>query len=142
MVTQRPADTTAMEGEIVRVQPIVTGTPQPTVAWYYEGQLMASDYATELSEDGTLTFVCVETKHSGTYRYTVSNSAGSVQGQVKIVGEEGREEGREEGGGGRSKGWVGRKWSGEGEGEGGGGLGVFMQMLLVASGKRALHISV
>ena len=56
---------------------------------------MASDYATELSEDGTLTFVCVETKHSGTYRYTVSNSAGSVQGQVKIVGEEGREEGRE-----------------------------------------------
>ncbi len=72
-----------MEGQRVTFRPKVGGSPAPTVAWYHEGSMVAPDYAIDVQEDGTLTFVCVELKHAGTYRFTVSNSAGSVQGQVR-----------------------------------------------------------
>ena len=71
-----------MEGQKVVFHPKVSGSPPPTVAWYHEVSMVAADYAIDVQEDGTLTFVCVELKHAGTYRFTVSNSAGSVQGQV------------------------------------------------------------
>lgn len=60
----------------------VLGSPPPTIAWYHNGDMVTSDYALEVREDGTLVFVCVELIHAGVYKFTVSNSAGSVQGQV------------------------------------------------------------
>ena len=63
-------------------RPKVSGSPNPTIAWYRNGHMVSSDYAIEAGDDGCLTFVCVERKHAGTYRFTVSNNAGSVQGQV------------------------------------------------------------
>ena len=71
-----------MEGQRVTFRPKVSGAPPPTVAWYHEGSMVASDYAIDVEEDGTLTFVSVELKHAGVYKFTVSNSAGSLQGQV------------------------------------------------------------
>ena len=82
VIQEYPKDTICLEGEKVVLYPKVVGTPPPTVAWYHEGCMVTSDYAIELSDDGKLTFVCVELKHAGVYRFTVSNNAGSVQGQV------------------------------------------------------------
>ena len=50
--------------------------------------MVLSDYACDVGEDGTLVFACVELKHAGLYRFTVSNSAGSIQGQVSGRGRE------------------------------------------------------
>ena len=82
VIQQSPMDTTALEGERVTFKPKVSGTPPPTVAWYHDGSMVSSDYSMEVEEDGTLIFFCVELKHTGTYKYTVSNNAGSIQGQV------------------------------------------------------------
>ena len=75
----------AVEGEAVVFAPSVTGTPAPTIAWFHDGHMLSANYALEIGDDGSLTFVSVETKHAGVYRFTVSNSAGSVQGQVSAV---------------------------------------------------------
>lgn len=85
VIQQYPADTAAMEGQRVTFQPKVSGSPPPSVAWYHDGSMVSSDYAREIHENGTLVFVCAEMKHSGTYRFTVSNNAGSIQGQVSSV---------------------------------------------------------
>ena len=45
--------------------------------------MIASDYSMTLDNSGKLTIVCVEPRHAGNYRFTVSNSSGSVQGQVR-----------------------------------------------------------
>lgn len=74
-----------MEGQRVVLQPKVSGSPPPSVAWYHNGAMVSSNYAQEVQEDGSLMFVCVEFKHAGVYRFTVSNSAGSVQGQVGVA---------------------------------------------------------
>lgn len=66
-------------------QPKVTGSPVPTIAWYHDGNMVVPNYAQEVQEDGTLVFVCAELKHAGLYRFTVSNSAGSIQGQVSTA---------------------------------------------------------
>ena len=84
MIEQYPKDTIALEGEKVVLAPRVTGTPTPTLAWFHDGCMVTGDYATEINDRGALTFVCVELKHAGTYRFTVSNPAGSVQGQVTL----------------------------------------------------------
>ena len=82
MISQVPRDAAVMEGEMVSFKPKVVGSPAPTVAWYFEGSMVVSDYAMEVSEDGSLTFVCVEPKHQGLYKFTVSNRYGSTQGEV------------------------------------------------------------
>ena len=82
IVQQLPKDIVAMEGERVSFRPKVSGSPAPTVAWYHDNAMVTADYATEIEEDGALVFICVELKHAGTYKYTVSNNAGSIQGQV------------------------------------------------------------
>ncbi len=46
--------------------------------------MVMPNYAIELSDSGAVTFICVEPHHAGSYRYTVSNSVGSVQGQVTL----------------------------------------------------------
>ncbi len=86
MITDHPEDVIVEEGMSVTFAPKVSGTPKPTVAWFFEGHMLTSNYAHDVGEDGSLTFMCVEIKHGGTYRYTASNSAGSVQGEVCLYG--------------------------------------------------------
>ena len=55
----------ACEGEQVTLRVNFTGIPKPTITWTFKGKKMEGDYATELGSDGSLLFVCVETKHAG-----------------------------------------------------------------------------
>ena len=73
------------EGERVTLMVEASGTPQPTITWARKGREVKADYATELWEDGSLTLVCVEPKHGGTYHFTASNKAGSVAGDVTLI---------------------------------------------------------
>ena len=84
IIQEFPKDTIILEGQAVTFEPKVVGTPPPTVAWYHNGSIISSDYAMEVKNDGSLVLACAELKHTGTYRFTVSNSAGSVQGQVSL----------------------------------------------------------
>ena len=43
----------------------VRGHPPPTLTWYHDGKQVMTDYATELDENGGLTFPSVEAKHAG-----------------------------------------------------------------------------
>ena len=54
-------------GEQVTLRVNFTGVPKPTITWTFKGNKMEGDYATELGTDGSLLFVCVETKHAGRY---------------------------------------------------------------------------
>ena len=38
----------------------------------------------QVSSEGFLVLVCVETRHSGTYHFTASNAAGEVDGEVEV----------------------------------------------------------
>ena len=73
------------EGERVTLTVEASGSPQPTITWAREGKEVEADYATELGEDGSLTLVCVESKHAGTYHFTASNEAGCVEGIVTLI---------------------------------------------------------
>lgn len=75
----------ALEGEQVVFDPKFHGSPPPSIAWYHNGCMVVSDYSIKLSESGKLTILCAEPCHNGKYRFTVSNSAGSVQGQVTLA---------------------------------------------------------
>ena len=75
----------ALEGEQVVFDPKFHGSPPPSIAWYHNGCMVVSDYSIKLSESGKLTILCAEPRHNGKYRFTVSNSAGSVQGQVTLA---------------------------------------------------------
>ena len=57
----------ATEGEQITLRVYFIGTPKPTITWTFKGTIMEGDYATELDTDGSLLFVCVETKHAGRY---------------------------------------------------------------------------
>ena len=57
----------ASAGEQVTLRVNFTGVPKPTITWTFKGNKMEGDYATELGTDGSLLFVCVETKHAGRY---------------------------------------------------------------------------
>ena len=56
---------TVKEGEKVVLSVNFTGTPKPTITWTFKGTKMEGDYATELGNDGSLMFFCVELKHTG-----------------------------------------------------------------------------
>ena len=58
------------------------------------GKGLVADVSLELSEDGCVTFPCVESQHAGTYNFIASNSAGTVEGSITLVVQE-RREGRE-----------------------------------------------
>ena len=65
-----------------------TGSPTPTVTWFFNGRvtpLNLIDYSTELGKDGSLVLVSAELKHAGTYTFTVSNRVGSVEGCTKLI---------------------------------------------------------
>ena len=75
----------ACEGEQVTLKIKVSGMPKPTIAWSTSGRMLEGDYATEIEQDGSLTFVSVELKHTGTYHFTAANREGNVEGITKLV---------------------------------------------------------
>ena len=58
----------ATEGKQVTLRVTFSGIPKPTISWIFKGKKIEGDYATELGSDGSLLFVCVETKHAGRYQ--------------------------------------------------------------------------
>jgi len=46
---------------------------------------MEASYAIDIEQDGSLTFVSVELKHSGTYHFAATNEGGSVEGTTELV---------------------------------------------------------
>ena len=66
-ITDVQPEVHATAGEQVTLRVNFTGIPKPTITWTFKGTKMEGDYATELGTDGSLLFVCVETKHAGRY---------------------------------------------------------------------------
>ena len=54
----------ACEGEQVTLKIKVLGFPKPTITWYNSGRVTEASYAIDIEQDGSLTFVSVEFKHS------------------------------------------------------------------------------
>ena len=75
----------ACEGEQVTLRIKVSGMPKPTITWSTSGKTVEGGYATEIEQDGSLTFVSVELKHTGTYHFTAANREGNVEGMTKLV---------------------------------------------------------
>jgi len=75
----------ACEGEQVTLKIKVLGFPKPTITWYNSGRVIEASYAIDIEQHGSLTFVSVELKHSGTYHFTASNEGGSVEGTTELV---------------------------------------------------------
>ena len=59
------SETRCEVGEEVVIKAKVGGYPPPTLVWYHDGKQVMTDYATELDENGGLTFPSVEAKHAG-----------------------------------------------------------------------------
>ena len=57
---------------------------QSTLTWYHDNTRLSSDYAHEISSDGSLTIITAEMSHSGTYRLVASNNEGAVEKQVQL----------------------------------------------------------
>ena len=68
-IVEFPSDTHVTEGEEVYLRVMVGGHPPPSLTWYHDGRKVTADYATELDQDGGISFPCVETKHAGEYMY-------------------------------------------------------------------------
>ena len=75
----------ASEGEEVTLKIQPTGLPPPSVTWSFQGKKIKSNPSIKVNEDGSLCLPCVKTEHAGTYHFTVSNCAGSVEGDIKLV---------------------------------------------------------
>ena len=85
VIEEFPTDTTAIEGEGVFFKVVVRGYPQPSLIWYHEDTQLTSDYSLELTQDGSLSIVATELKHSGVYKLLVNNSSGSVEREVRLT---------------------------------------------------------
>ena len=84
---------TVDEGEKVLFQVEVTGSPQPKLTWYHNGEEVVANYSRELTENGSLTLPSAEAKHSGVYQLIAQNPAGSMEREVKLsVDTEGTQE--------------------------------------------------
>ena len=81
-----------IEGERVVFQVEVTGSPQPRLRWYHDGEEVVADYSNELGDDGSLTMPSAETKHSGVYQLVASNPAGRAEREVRLTVEGKKEE--------------------------------------------------
>ena len=74
-----------LEGEQVSLMVKATGSPTPTVSWFFNGRKVEDDYSAELGKDGSLVLVSAELKHAGIYTFIVSNRVGNVKGCTKLV---------------------------------------------------------
>ena len=94
LITVFPEDSiTIVEGRNVVLPVKIIGSPQSTLTWYHDNTRLGSDYAHEISSDGSLTIITAEMRHSGTYRLVASNSEGTVEKQfsLSVVSEEDEE---------------------------------------------------
>ena len=64
-IIEDPMDVIAIEGERVDFKLKVAGSPRPTIVWYHGACMVGPDYATQISDDGDLTFISVEPTHAG-----------------------------------------------------------------------------
>ena len=80
-----PPDANVFEGENIIFRAEVTGTPQPTLTWYHNGDEVEVDYSRQLADDGSLTLPSVEARHTGTYKMVAQNPAGKREREVKLV---------------------------------------------------------
>ena len=85
ITTNIPSDAIVIEGEGVYFKIKVSGEPQPTVIWYYNGEPVRADYAHEIDSDGSLTIPSTELKHSGVYKAVASNLHGSEEKEIKLI---------------------------------------------------------
>ena len=73
------------EGESVLLHVKVTGAPKPTLVWYFESNELQPDYSTEVAEeDGSVSIPSAEARHAGVYKLVATNTAGSVEKEVKL----------------------------------------------------------
>ncbi|XP_064386156.1 uncharacterized protein LOC135334774 isoform X2 [Halichondria panicea] len=84
-IVEFPSDTHVTEGEEVYLRVKVGGHPPPSLTWYHDGRKVTADYATELYQDGGLSFPSVETKHAGVYKLVVTGASGSTTQQLVTV---------------------------------------------------------
>ena len=84
MIAKFPEDKHAVEGQTVLLTVEVTGSPQPKLTWYHNGEEVVADYSRELAEDGSLTMPSAEAKHSGVYQLVAQNPAGRKEREVKL----------------------------------------------------------
>ena len=88
-----PTDTKATEGETVYFLVQVTGTPEPSCTWDYQGEPITAGGLIQIFSDGTLVLNSVTTEVAGKYSFTARNSAGTVNRVVNLrVLKEGEEE--------------------------------------------------
>ena len=66
---------------------------QSSLTWYHDNTRLGSDYAHEISSDGSLSIITAEMSHSGIYRLVASNNEGAVEKQVQlsVISEESEE---------------------------------------------------
>ena len=94
LITVFPEDSiTIVEGRNVVLPVKIIGSPQSILTWYHGNTRLGSDYAHEISSDGSLTIITAEMRHSGTYCLVASNSEGTVEKQfsLSVVSEEDEE---------------------------------------------------
>ena len=84
-IIQFPQDTHTVVGDRVVLRVAVTGTPQPKLTWYHNGEKVVADYSKELAADGTLTMPSAEEKYSGVYKLVVQNPAGKREREVQLL---------------------------------------------------------
>ena len=73
-----------MEGEAVPFQVKVTGSTQPKLMWYHNGEEVGADYSRKLEEDGTPAMPAPEARHNVTYQNMAQNSAGRRKEEVRL----------------------------------------------------------
>ena len=83
--TKFPGNTYVEEGKKVLFEVEVTGTPQPKLTWYHNGEEVTTDYSRVLAKDGTFTLPSAEKKHAGVYKLVASNSVGRKESEVELA---------------------------------------------------------
>ncbi len=74
-----------LEGETILLQVQVTGSPAPSLFWYFNDEEVTEGYSLSLAQDGTLTIPSAEPRQSGAYRLVATNTAGSVSKEVHVT---------------------------------------------------------
>ena len=80
------------EGQEINIKVEVVGYPHPTIEWIKEGVRLEADYTTKVHQDGSVTIQSAERRHGGQYHFITSNTAGKVEGDIRVVIEEEEDE--------------------------------------------------
>ncbi|XP_064386417.1 receptor-type tyrosine-protein phosphatase alpha-like isoform X4 [Halichondria panicea] len=84
-ITGFPSESRGNEGEEVVIKPKVGGHTPPSLTWYHDGRKVTADYATELDQDGGLSFPSVETKHAGVYKLVASGPSVKAETELQLI---------------------------------------------------------